>query len=130
MDHIIQRCMTLAKDNDDIQVLWLYGSQAKGTAAEHSDYDFAVAFKTFPDNDWDKRLKPELLAQQWVDILGVADDKISVVDINHIPIPLAQSIISTGATLVVKDGLRLAREENRISAMWEDNYLYQESNRG
>jgi predicted nucleotidyltransferase len=111
-------------------VLWLYGSQAKGTASLHSDYDFAVAFRSIPANEWERRLKPELLAQDWAERLGVADKKISIIDINHIPIPLAYTVISTGKELYVRNPLRLAREENRIGAMWEDNYLYQEKKDG
>jgi predicted nucleotidyltransferase len=130
MDAIIQQCCAFALHNIDIEVLWLYGSQAKGTASLHSDYDFAVAFRSIPANEWERRLKPELLAQDWAERLGVADKKISIIDINHIPIPLAYTVISTGKELYVRNPLRLAREENRIGAMWEDNYLYQEKKDG
>lgn len=115
--------MQLAKADERVAVLWLYGSRAKGSASEHSDYDFAVAFNTFPDDDWEKRLQPELLAQSWADQLRQESRKISVVDINHIPLPLAYSIIKTGQVLLSKNTLRQAIEENRISSMWEIDYL-------
>ena len=34
----------LAATHSEVVTLWLYGSQAKGTASEHSDWDLAVAF--------------------------------------------------------------------------------------
>lgn len=105
-------------------MLWLYGSRAKGTEQANSDYDLAVAFNHFPENPWDRRLQPELLAMEWADELGVAEGVISVADINHIPLPLALSIITTGKALMVKDSLRLAKEENRITSMWEIDHEY------
>lgn len=130
LDPVVARCVELAQTDANVELLWLYGSRAKGTAQAGSDYDFAVAFASFPHDAWDKRLQPVLLGQQWADVLGVADDKISVIDINHVPTPLAFSVIEHGIELLVKSPLRLAREENRISAMWEDNYLYQEPQHG
>ena len=46
-DNIIEKLIALAKSDARIDVLWLYGSQAKGTANEHSDYDLAVALIRF-----------------------------------------------------------------------------------
>jgi predicted nucleotidyltransferase len=121
---------SLAKREPVVAVLWLYGSQAKGTAQSNSDYDLAVAFRSFPDDAWECRLQPELLAQRWAEQLDLPEDKISVVDINHIPIQLAFSIMQTGNVLQVNDFLRLAREENRISSMWELDHLYHRKHYG
>ena len=107
-----------------MDVLWLYGSRAKGTEQPNSDFDLAVAFHSFPDDDWELRLQPELLAQSWSDQLGLADGIISVVDINHIPIQLAMGIVLKGETITVKDTLRLIREEHRITSMWELDHLH------
>ena len=120
----MKKLIDLAKSDARIDVLWLYGSQAKGTANEQSDYDLAVAFNSFPEDASDKRLQPELLAFEWIDALGWPENRLSVADINHIPIPLALSIVTTGKVLYVKNAYRLAREENRITSMWEIDYLY------
>ena len=129
-DNIIEKLIALATSDARIDVLWLYGSQAKGTANEHSDYDLAVAFNSFPEDDWDKRLQPELLAFDWIDALGWPENRLSVADINHIPIPLALSTVTTGKVLYVKNAYRLAREENRITSMWEIDYLYHKQHYG
>jgi predicted nucleotidyltransferase len=123
-DVVIQQCIAFAKSDARLDVLWLYGSRAKGNAQEHSDYDFAVAFRYPEAASLRQRIEPELLAMEWADKLGLADHILSVVDINHLPLPLAYSIISTGKVLLTKDTLRQVREENRINSMWEIDYLY------
>lgn len=127
---IIEQIRELAANNEGIAAVWLYGSRAKGTAQPSSDYDLAVAFNQFPKNDWDKRLQPERLAQQWAEQLQVSEDLISVVDINHIPLSLAYSVISSGTVLQANDTLRQVREENRVTSMWEVDYLYHRSHYG
>lgn len=129
-DEIIQSCIRLAQENPLVDVLWLYGSRAKGNANADSDYDLAVAFNHFPKDEWEKRLQPENLAIEWTEKLGLSSDQLSVVDINHIPLPLAYSITTTGKVLLVRDSLRLVREENRISSMWEIDYLYHRQHYG
>ncbi len=57
--------LALAKQNSKIDILWLYGSRAKGTAQKTNDYDLAVAFNDFPTDLWEKRLQPEQLAFAW-----------------------------------------------------------------
>ncbi|QEY59746.1 nucleotidyltransferase domain-containing protein [Pseudomonas sp. C27(2019)] len=122
--NIINQCISFAQNDPDIAVLWLYGSQAKGTASAHSDYDFAIAFSVFKKDPWQQRLRPELLAEKWAEQLGVPSQKISIVDINQIPLPLAFSIISSGKVVLSKNTMRLIKEEQRISSMWEIDYQY------
>ena len=52
----------LEQKNQEIKLLWLYGSQAQGTAHEGSDIDLAIVFKTWEHNVVERRLRPELLA--------------------------------------------------------------------
>jgi len=121
---ILDALVELATRDEEIAVLWLYGSRAKGTATARSDYDLAVAFRTFEKDPLERRLRPELLAQAWQDALGLAEDKLSLVDINLAPLPLAHAIIRTGRVLLAKDRMRLIREEQRIGSMWEIDHLY------
>ncbi|MGJ7461836.1 type VII toxin-antitoxin system MntA family adenylyltransferase antitoxin [Halomonas sp. MA07-2] len=114
----------LASHDDEIAALWLYGSRAKGTATAGSDFDLAVAFRTFEKDPLERRLRPELLVQTWQDTLGMEDAELSIVDINLAPLPLAHAIIRTGQLLHANDRLRVIREENRITSMWELDHLY------
>ncbi|MCL7939429.1 nucleotidyltransferase domain-containing protein [Halomonas sp. ATCH28] len=121
---ILHALADLAACESDIAVLWLYGSRAKGTASAESDYDLAVAFRDFAKEPLERRLRPELLAQDWQDRLGLKQDQLSIVDINLAPLPLAHAVIRTGQVLQANDHLRLIREENRITSMWELDHQY------
>ena len=114
---ILTQIRNLAQLETNVDVLWLYGSRAKGTGPHSSNFDLAVAFHSFPEDEWGLRLPPELSAQSWSDQLNLADGIISIADIDHIPIQLALSIIQTSKILTVKDTIRLIREEHRITSI-------------
>ena len=121
---VLKRLEDLAARDLAIDVLWLYGSRAKGTASSGSDFDLAVAFRDMPSEPLDRRLRPELLALDWADALGLNSEQFSVADINQVSVPLAYAIVTSGQVLFVRSGLRLAREENRATSMWELDYQY------
>lgn len=127
---ILQELVGLAERNPGVEVLWLYGSRAKGTESSSSDFDLAVAFRDMPSERLERRLRPELLAQDWAEALGLSGQQISVADINQVPVPLAYSIVTAGKVLLVRNGLRLAREENRVTSMWELDHQYHRRNYG
>ena len=119
-----------AESDPDIVVLWLYGSRARGDHSEASDYDFAVAFQSFPDDPLERQTRPEQQAITRAAELDMADDQISVVDINLAPIPLAGEILATGKVLVCKNDMRLYHEESRISGMIELDWDYHRARYG
>lgn len=57
-------------------------------------------------------------------ILELDSQKLSLVDINRIPILLAIQIVQLNRVLLCKNGMRLAREENRITGLYETDILY------
>lgn len=114
----------LASGDSDVLVVWLYGSQARGTASEQSDIDLAVAYASYVPDPVQRRIRPELTALQWSHSLGLSDGELSVVDIREAPIPLAFSVIDHGRVLLSKDEGRRMFDEQRIMSMWED-YQYQ-----
>jgi len=118
-----QQLVQLAAAAPEVVVLWLYGSRAKGHAAEHSDWDLAVAFDPVKLPDvLDNRLRPELLALDWQRRLALPDGKISIVDINQAPIPLAFAVIDANCLLYCRDAGRKMQEEGRIMSQMELNY--------
>lgn len=114
----------LAQANDNIELLWLYGSQAKGNAHDKSDIDLAVAFKTWEPDIVERRLRPELLALDWQNILNLSEGKLSVLDINNAPIPIAMAVLQSGELLLSKNKSRQLQEQQRIMSKWEIDYLY------
>ena len=126
-DPIIGQLASLAAIHPEVVVLWLYGSQAKGNAGPHSDWDLAVAFDPVKlpdtlDSLLERRLRPELLALDWQRALGLAEGQLSVVDINQAPIPLAFAIVDANQVLFCRDQGRRLSEEARIMSQMELNY--------
>ena len=118
----------LAECYDDIELLWLYGSHAKGNAHAKSDIDLAVAFKTWEADIIERRLRPELLALDWQKILNLPEGRLSVLDISNAPIPMAMSVLQNGELLVSKNKSRQLQEQQRIMSKWEIDYLYHYQN--
>lgn len=113
----------MAARNNDIDVVWLYGSRATNQHTENSDIDLAVAFRS-PLGGYEGRLRAEELAMGWREN-GALD--LSVVDIALAPAPLAISIISDGQILLCKNDLRLHKEEQKVWSKWEAyKYAYEQ----
>lgn len=124
MTTIIERVTEFAGENNDIAVMWLYGSRADNSFHEKSDYDLAIAFNRFLTDPLDKRLRPEMLALEWQSLLKLDEHTLSIVDINQIPIVLAYEIIQYNKVLFCRDEKRLWREENRIYGRMELDITY------
>ncbi|BDS31060.1 MULTISPECIES: type VII toxin-antitoxin system MntA family adenylyltransferase antitoxin [Aeromonas] len=113
----------LAAAHPEVVVLWLYGSHARGNAGPHSDWDLAVAFDPVKLSDpLENRLRPELLALDWLRALGLAEGQLSIVDINQAPIPLAFAIVDANRVQFCRDQGRRLSEEARIMSQMELNY--------
>lgn len=118
------KIIELAQANDTITLLWLYGSHASGNAHEKSDIDLAVAFKDWEADVIERRLRPELLALDWQHHLNLSEGRLSILDINNAPIPIAMAILQKGQLLLAKNKSRQLREQQRIMSQWEIDYLY------
>lgn len=114
----------LAQNNDNVELLWLYGSYATDTAHEKSDIDLAVVFKTWEHDVIERRLRPELLALEWQRQLHLKDGELSVLDMTIAPIPIAMAVLTQGQLLLSKNPARQLQEQQRIMSKWEIDYLY------
>ena len=112
----------LAQQNDEVEVLWLYGSYAKENAHLNSDIDLAVVFKTWQEDILERRLRSELLAMNWQKSLNLLDMGIA-------PIPIAMSVLTTGKLWLSKNKARQLQEQQRIMSKWEIDYLYHYQNK-
>ncbi|NQY63792.1 MAG: nucleotidyltransferase domain-containing protein [Alteromonadaceae bacterium] len=123
----IQKLVDLANKHTDVEVLWLYGSRARNIATETSDYDLAVAFKTYIEDPLERRLRPELLALEWHKALGI---KLSILDINQATIQLAYTVVQDNTYLYSGNDYRRLVEEQRIMSKWEIDHLYHRKHYG
>lgn len=88
---------------------------------EHSDWDLAVAFDPVKaDSVLDTRIRAELLAMDWQRALGLAEGKLSVVDINFASIPPTSNKL-----IFSRDEGRRMQEESRIMSQMELDYSAQ-----
>jgi uncharacterized protein len=124
MNKIQQSIIQLAQQNTDVAIVWLYGSRAKSTATINSDYDLAVAFKSFiKNNPLENRLRPECLTLDWQQALGLHDFQLSIIDINQVPILLAWQVIKANQVLYCADEWRLWQETQRIQSRMEIDFI-------
>ena len=117
----IKQIVRLATQTPEIEVLWLYGSQARGSANIDSDYDLAIAFETYIGDPVERRLRPELLALEWENQLDIA---LSIVDINQAVLPLAYTIVGDNTVIYCQNNYRRMIEEQKIMSKWELDYIY------
>lgn len=119
IDKVIESLVQKASLIDDIDVMWLYGSQAKGTSHEQSDIDLAIAFKNFNLSELDRKLRPQELALIWSEQLNLAEGKLSIIDINAVPVYLSFNAVEYGKVLYSKDKIRELKEVQRIYSQYE-----------
>ena len=127
---MIVKLSQLASENQEVIILWLYGSRANHTHHSDSDYDLAIAFKTFLPDPLETRLRPEMLALLWQSALQLQENQLSIIDINHASISLASEVIRCNNVLFCRDTGRLWQEERRISSRMELDVLYHIRNYG
>lgn len=118
-DLILRQIKLLASKNDDVEVLWLYGSRATGSYHDASDFDLAIAFRNFDLNPASKLSRPHELAMDWALALDVPMDLISVVDINSIPVYLGFNVVEYGEVIYQQSSARPFKEANRIYSQYE-----------
>jgi len=111
----------LASLDPNVEVVWLYGSRARGKASASSDYDLAIAFTTYIDDPVERRLRPELLALNWASKLEV---ELSIIDINQASLPMSYTIVEDNTVLFGEKSYRCMVEEQRIMSKWELDYCY------
>lgn len=124
MDEIISKLSQFSEENQEVIILWLYGSRANATHRIDSDYDLAIAFKTFLPDPLETRLRPEMLALTWQGELQFNENQLSIIDINQVPISLANEVIQCNIVLFCRDEMRLWQEEKRINSRMELDVLY------
>jgi predicted nucleotidyltransferase len=117
----LKKIVELAASSLEIDVLWLYGSRARNNANKNSDYDLAVAFKSYTKDPVDRRLRPELLALEWNKQLDIM---LSIVDINLAMLPLAYTVVKDNSAIYIKNDYRKMTEEQKIMSKWELDYMY------
>jgi|SRR5215213_9133032 len=108
----INRITTVLDRWFGLDTLWLYGSQAEGTARADSDVDLAALFRRRPQGleIFDARTELEELLRCDVDL----------VDLDQAPPILAMQVLKHGRLLVDRNPSRRHDAFSRIVSLYED----------
>lgn len=119
-----QKLGRLLTDEPDIEFAVLIGSQADSTAQSHSDWDIALQWNA--QLDWMTVLgKTESLRRAMAEALGVALEKIDLIELRRANLAMRASVAEDGLPLIGEDTLAWAHFLTRTWRELEDFYWEQ-----
>ena len=104
-----------------VDAIYLYGSRAKQTAHENSDWDMAVIFSEYETDATTRLLRPQLLEAAIERELKLYN-QISVIDLETAPVYLQYSIIMSAVKWFDRNVPHVKRVEQSILSKWEKDY--------
>ena len=120
-DSIIEAITRIIHAHARVDAVYLYGSRAKQTAHEHSDWDIAVLFSDYETNANARLLRPQLLEAALERELKLYN-QISVVDLESVPVYLQHTILVSGIKSFDRNVPHVRRIEQSILSKWEKDY--------
>lgn len=120
-DPFLEDLIEKIKSYCDVDAIYLYGSRAKNTAHDKSDWDIAVLYHEFEHTLLERYARPQLL-EAYLQKEFKMYDLISIVDLEIVPVPLQYNIIS-GKKLYDRGIPHVRRVENSIISKLELDYL-------
>jgi len=104
-----------------VDAIYLYGSRAKQTAHENSDWDIAIIFTNYETDLQARALRPQLLEAEIESKLKLYN-QISVVDLETAPVYLQYSILMSAVKWFDRNVPHVKRIEQSIFSKWEKDY--------
>lgn len=120
-DKTLIQLVALTKDDDGIQAVWLYGSRARGSASDNSDYDLAILFKQHINEPLINRIRVQELNNK---LSSQVNQEVNLIDISTAPVPLAMTVVTDNSLLLDKNSWLRMRCEQGIMSKWELDYQY------
>lgn len=104
-----------------VDAIYLYGSRAKQTAHENSDWDMAVIFSEYETDATTRLLRPQLLEAAIERELKLYN-QICVIDLETAPVYLQYSILMSAVKWFDRNVPHVKRVEQSILSKWEKDY--------
>ena len=120
-DNMAQNVMRIIQSVAPVDAIYLYGSRAKQTAHENSDWDIAVIFTDFETDLLARALRPQTLEATLERELKLYN-QISVVDLEIAPVYLQYSILMSAVKWFDRNVPHVKRVEQSIFSKWEKDY--------
>jgi predicted nucleotidyltransferase len=109
------------QDHAQVDAIYLYGSRAKQTAHENSDWDIAVLFSDYETDLSARLLRPQLLEAAIERELKLYN-QVSVIDLEAAPVYLQYSILMSALKWFDRNVPHVKRVEQSILSKWEKDY--------
>lgn len=120
-DSIAENITRVIQDNAPVDAIYLYGSRAKQTAHENSDWDIAVLFSHYETDLTARLLRPQTLEATLERELKLYN-QISVIDLETAPVYLQYSILMSAVKWFDRNVPHVKRVEQSILSKWEKDY--------
>ena len=121
MDMMAENITRVVHAHARVDAIYLYGSRAKQTAHEHSDWDIAVLFSDYETDLSSRLLRPQLLEAAIESDLKLYN-QISVIDLETAPVYLQYSILMSAIKWFDRNVPHVRRVEQSILSKWEKDY--------
>jgi len=108
-----------------VQVAYLFGSRARGTARPDSDLDIAIALPRELSDAERGRTKLHVI-DALTAALGALGERADIVDLDRAGSAVAFSAISAGQCVFVRDRADRVRLEARVARRYDDERPYRE----
>jgi len=110
-----------ALPKEHVELMYLYGSHARGQATPISDVDVAVWLEEAMAEDYSLVLEVlDELGEAVAPLLGVERDRVDVKDLNSMPIEAQYRVIRDGKVLWARDRLiKQIYESTALSYYWD-----------
>ena len=121
MDIMAENITNVIHAHADVDAIYLYGSRAKQTAHENSDWDIAVLFSDYEPDANARLLRPQSL-EAVVERELKLYNQVSVVDLETVPVYLQYSIVISAMRWFDRNVPHVKRVEQSILSKWEKDY--------
>jgi predicted nucleotidyltransferase len=121
MDRMAEDITHVIHAHTQVDAIYLYGSRAKQTAHEHSDWDIAVLFSEYETDLSTRLVRPQLLEAAIERDLKLYN-QISVIDLETAPVYLQYSILMSAIKWFDRNVPHVRRVEQSILSKWEKDY--------
>jgi uncharacterized protein len=108
----LERAIAWLDERFGVETLWLFGSEAKGTARPGSDLDLAALFLRSPT--------PRERFDAILDLGSLLDREVDLIDLDRTSPILAMQVLRYGRLLVDRNAARRAAFFGRTLSLYED----------
>ena len=120
-DVIAENVTRIIQASAPVDAIYLYGSRAKQTAHENSDWDIAIIFTDFETDLLARALRPQSVEAALERELKLYN-QISVIDLETAPVYLQYSILTSAVKWFDRNVPHVKRVEQSIFSKWEKDY--------